>query len=111
MFPTNGRFYEGEHNASNYDESELIEMLQSGDDLDVWEAMGAIGKRKIKKALPVLKNIVLYDEDMGVQVAAIETIRRIGGRNALDILRYLKKTEHKELIDEILLDKNWSANN
>ena len=103
---TDNRFYEGEHNAGNYDESELIEMLQSGDDLEVWEAMGAIGKRQIKKALYSLKNIVLYHEDIGVQIRGIETIRRIGGRKAVDLLRYLKKTEHKEFIDEILQDSS-----
>lgn len=85
-----------------YSDEQLINALKPGDSYDPYEAMELIGKRKIKKALDVLKNIALYDEDKGLQEEAIRTIRTIGGRKALDILRYLKTTEHKTLIDEIL---------
>lgn len=77
-------------------------MLKGRNVEEVYEAFGAISKLKIKKALPVLKNIALYDEDIETQEDAIRTIRTIGGRTALDILRFLKTTEHKELIEEIL---------
>jgi hypothetical protein len=49
-----------------------------------------------------LKYIVLYDEDLSRQEVAIRIIRRIGGRKALDVLRFLKSTEHRELIDEVI---------
>jgi len=83
----------GEKNASKYSEKQLIDMLRSHDYEEIHEAFGAIGKRKLKKALPYLKNIALYDEDQAIQKGAICTIRRIGGRSALDILRFLKSTE------------------
>lgn len=95
----------GRKNASSYKEKQLIELLTSDDYEAVYEALGAIGKRKLKKALPYLKNIALYDDDMGIQEEAIRTIRRIGGRTALDILRFLKTTEHKEFIENILKAK------
>lgn len=86
----------------DYAEKELLEMLQHGEFQQVYEALGAIGKGKLKSALPHLQTIALYDEDIETQEDAIRTIRRIGGRKALDILRFLKTTEHKELIDEIM---------
>lgn len=92
----------GRKNASSYEEDRLIEMLASNEYEAVYEALGAIGKRKLKKVLPHLQNKALYDDDIAIQKEAIRTIRRIGGRNALDILRFLKTTEHKEFIEEIL---------
>ena len=86
----------------NYSDEQLIEALKPGDSYNPYEAMELIGKRKIKKALGILKNIALYDEDKSLQEEAIITIRKIGGKNALDILRYLKTTEHKELVEEFL---------
>ncbi len=95
-------FRKGEKNALNYDEEKLIEMLRSGNYEEVHEALGAIGKRKFSKALPYLKDMALFDEDKSIQEEAIYTIKRIGGRNAHDILRFLRTTEHKEFIDEML---------
>jgi len=85
-----------------FNDEQLIEALEPGDAYNPREAMKVIGKRKIKKALDILKNIALYDEDLGLQEEAIRTIREIGGRKALEILRFLKTTEHKELIEEVL---------
>lgn len=92
----------GKRNPSAYTEETLFEMLKSGNVEEVYEAFGAISKLKIKKALPILKNIALYDEDIETQEDAIFTIRKIGGRNAIDILRFLKTTEHKEFIEGVL---------
>lgn len=93
------------HIASNmhyYSDDQLLDALKPGGSYNPFEAMNLIGERKIKKALPMLKNIALYDEDIGMQEEAIRTIRKIGGKKALDILRFLKTTEHKEFIDEVL---------
>ena len=92
----------GERNATKYSEDELVEMLKSGDYEDIYRALGAIGKRKLKKALPYLKNIALYDEDQSIQKEAIRTIRKIGGRKAFEILRFLKTTEHRDLVQQML---------
>ena len=85
-----------------YIDEQLIEALKPGDSYNPYEAMKLIGKRKIKKALPILKNIALYDEDIGLQEEAIRTIKRIGGKKALEILRFLKATEHKQLVEGVL---------
>lgn len=95
----------GRKHASSYEEDRLIEMLASNEYEAVYEALGAIGKRKLKKALLYLQRIALYDDDIAIQKEAIRTIRSIGGRNALDILRFLKTTEHKEFIENILETK------
>lgn len=92
----------GRGNASIYKDDQLIEMLANGDYEAVYEALGAIGKRKLKKALPYLQNIALYDDDKAIQKEAVRTIRLIGGRNALKVLRFLKTTEHEEFIENIL---------
>lgn len=97
-------FKRGKRNPSAYTEERLLEMLKSGNVEEVYEAFGAIGKLKIKKALPLLKSIALYDEDIETQEDAILTIRQIGGRNALDILRFLKTTEHRELVGDLCKD-------
>ncbi len=99
-------FKKGIRDAKNYSEDELIEMLKSGDYEDIYRALGAIGKRKLKKALPYLKNIALYDEDQAIQEEAIRTIRKIGGKKAFEILRFLKTTEHNEFVQEMLDLKN-----
>jgi hypothetical protein len=95
-------FERGERYAAEYSQEKLFEMLKSRNIEEVYDALGAIGKLKLNKALPILKNIALYDEDIETQEDAICTIRRIGGRKALDILRFLKTTEHKGFIEEIL---------
>ena len=92
----------GERNATKYSEDELVEMLKSGDYEDIYRALGAIGKRKLKKALPYLKNIALYDEDQSIQKEAIMTIRKIGGRKAFEILRFLKTTEYNYFVQKML---------
>lgn len=88
--------------ATGSNEVKCLEKLQGNDVQDIQEALGVAGRRKIKKALEPLKQLALYSEDHGVQEEAIRTIRRIGGRKALDILRFLKTTEHKELIEAVL---------
>ncbi len=93
-------FDEGVKNAAAYEEQELLEMLQSSEITLVYEALGAIGKRKIKKALPLLQSIALYDDDISIQEEAIMAIRKIGGKAAKDILKFLKTTEHNEFIEE-----------
>jgi len=95
-------FKRGKRNPSANAQNQFLEMLKSGNVEEVYEAFGAIGKLKIKKALPILKNIALYDEDIETQEEAILTIRKIGGKTAFDILRFLKTTEHGELIEEML---------
>lgn len=99
-------FKRGKRNPSAYTEGILLEMLKSGNLEEVYEAFGAIGKLKIKKALGILKNIALYDEDIGLQEEAVYTIRKIGGKTALEILRFLKTTEHKKLVEEVW---KWGA--
>ncbi|GBE39290.1 hypothetical protein BMS3Bbin08_01912 [bacterium BMS3Bbin08] len=83
-------------------EEELLQLLESKDINDIYEALGAIGKKKLKKALESLKYKALYDDDLGIQEEAIRTIRRIGGKKALDTLRFLKTTDHKYFIEAIL---------
>ena len=80
----------------------LIKMLRSRDGGKVYAALEEIGRRRATGALPALKSISLYEEDKGIQEAAVTTIRRIGGRSALDILRFLMVTEHREHIEELL---------
>ncbi len=91
----------GRRDAMDYSIDGILEMLQGSDILDNYEALGAISSRKLKEALPYLKTTVLYSDDLGLPEEAICTIRRIGGRQANDILRFLRTTEHKEFIDEI----------
>ena len=91
----------GKRDAADYSVETILEMLQGCDLLDNYEALGAISSRKIKKALPYLKTIALYSDDIGLQEEAICTIRRIGGRQANDILQFLRTTDHKDFIDEI----------
>jgi HEAT repeat protein len=104
-FPPKNRLEEafdlGKRDAADYSVETILEMLQDRDLLDNYEALGAISSRKIKEALPHLKTIVLYSDDLGLQEEAICTIRRIGGQQANDILQVLRTTEHKEFIDEI----------
>jgi HEAT repeat protein len=103
-------FREGERDPYCYEEAILLEMLKSDDIFEVYEAMEAIGKRKLKSALESLKYIALYNDDLGLQEIAIRTIRRIGGRKAIEILRLLKTTEHRDLIEKIIkygADYGW----
>jgi hypothetical protein len=100
--PVDYAFSRGERNAAKYSEDELIEMFKSHDYEEIYRAFGAVGTRKLKKALPYLKNIALYDEDQTIQKEAIRTIRKIGGRKAFEILRFLKTTEHAEFAQEML---------
>ncbi len=99
-------FKKGKKNALKYTEDELIDMLKSGDYEDVYRAFGAISKRKLRTALPYLKNIALYDDDQEIQKDAIRTIRGIGGKKAFDTLKFLKTTEHKEFVQQMIDLKN-----
>jgi hypothetical protein len=102
MSNTDYYFSEGERNPYYYEEHVLLEMLRNDDIFEVYEAMGAIGKRKLRSALEPLKYISLYSDDIGLQETAVRTIRRIGGKKALDILRFLKTTELKSLVENII---------
>lgn len=102
-------FNKGIRNAARYSDDELIKMLQSRDDEEIHKAFGAIGKKKLSKALPFLKTIALYDEDKAIQKEAIRTIRRIGGKKAFEILRFLKTTEHSEFVQKMLDLKHIDA--
>jgi hypothetical protein len=96
-------FYdEGVRSAANYAENELLEMLQSRDMFDVYEALGALSKRKLISALPVLQHIAVFDEDIGIKEEAMRTIMRIGGKKAKEILRLLKTPENKDFMEEEL---------
>jgi len=95
-------FRQGQRNADKYDDDTLLQMLDGEYFEDIYEAMGAISKKKLKSALERLKSMALYEDDIALQEEAVRTIRRICGRKALDILRFLKTTNHKELIDYIL---------
>lgn len=88
--------------ALKYSEDELLKMLQSDDIDDIYESLTAIGIRKLKTVLERLKYMALYEDDIALQEEAIRTIRRIGGKKAIDILRFLKTTDHKALIEGIL---------
>ena len=88
-----------------FTEEEILEKIQSDYLIDKYVAFGAIQKRKMGKALPLLKYMALYNEDVDIQEEAIKTIRKIGGGKALDILRFLKTTEHKDFVEHILSPK------
>jgi HEAT repeat protein len=106
VFSSDYALRKGKKHANQYSEDQLIEMLSGADCEGVYEALGAISKKKSKKALPYLKNMAFYDEDLAIRREAILTIRKIGGRSAFDILRSLKGTEHGELVMEMLQIKN-----
>ena len=85
-----------------FTEEEILEKLQGDYIIDQYIAFGAIQKLKLKKALTPLKYMALYNEDIDTREEAIKTIRKIGGKEALDILRFLKTTEHKDFVEQIL---------
>lgn len=93
-------FQYGIKKSNSFTADKLMEMLEGDNMIEQYMALGAIGKEKLKKALPALKNMALYHEDISIQETAIDTIRKIGGKEAVDILRYLKSTEHKQYIEE-----------
>jgi hypothetical protein len=95
-------YLQGKQNASCYTSSELLAMLEGPDLYETYEAIGAISQLKLKEALDRLKQKALFDDDQGIQEEAVRTIRRIGGRKALHILRFLKVTEHRNLVEGIL---------
>jgi hypothetical protein len=95
-------YLQGKQNASSYTSSELLAMLEGPDLYETYEAIGAISQLRLKEALDRLKQKALFDDDQGIQEEAVRTIRRIGGRKALDILRFLKVTEHRKLVEGIL---------
>ena len=97
------QFRRGQRHADEYAEDKLLDMLKSDDFDDIYEAMGAIEKRKLKNTLERLKYIALYNDDLDLQNVAIRTIKKIGGRKALDILRFLRDTEHLECLKYIVL--------
>lgn len=90
----------GINNADAFSEDELLEKLSSDYIIDQFIAFGAIQKKKLLNALPVLRNMALYHEDISIREEAILTIRKIGGRVAGDMLKFLKTTEHREFIEE-----------
>jgi hypothetical protein len=92
----------GSEHANEFAPELLLRMLDSENYLEICVAHSAIRRRKLKEALELLKQISLYDDDLGLQEEAIVTIRAIGGRKALDILRSLKSTEHKAFIEHEL---------
>ena len=96
----------GQRQASAYAAEDLIVMLRKGSVEEIYEAFGAISRRKLKTALDALREIAFYDEDMVIRQEAIRTIRRIGGKKALEILRTLRATDQKEFIQEILNSKD-----
>src|SRR5208283_11484 len=85
-----------------FTEEEILEKLQSDYIIDQYIAFGAIQQRKLKKALTPLKYMALYHEDADIRQEAIETIHEIGGKTALDSLCYLKTTEHKHFVEQLL---------
>ena len=96
-------FYKhGYEHAEEYSEEQVMQMLQDRDPDVVHEAMGVISKRKLSATLQSLQDLALYSDDLGLQQEAILTIRRIGGRKGLDILRFLKTTEHKEMVEFVI---------
>jgi len=100
--PNDPYLTQAQKRAFKYSEDELLKMLQSDDSKDIYDSMEAIGIRKLKTFFEHLKYMALFDDDLGIQEEAIRTIRRIGGKKAIDILRFLKTTDHKALIEEIL---------
>jgi hypothetical protein len=96
-------FSEGFRNASDYTTEEVIELLRSENMREIYEAFGVIQKKKIRKALEQLKSIALYDEDIPVRELAAETILKIGGSKARNIISLLRTTELKDFIDETLI--------
>lgn len=71
-------YNKGVKNALKYLEPQLLEMLQSTYMEEIYESLGAIFTRKMKSALPYLKSMALYDEDIALQHEAIITIRELG---------------------------------
>lgn len=95
-------YLQGKQNAWSYSSSELLEMLDGPDMYETYEAIGAIGQLKLKEALDQLKYKALFDADRRIQEEAVRAIRRIGGKKAFHILRFLKVTEHRRLVQGIL---------
>jgi HEAT repeat protein len=95
--------------AYEYDVDDLISMLKSAVSKENLLAMNAIGIRKIKEALTELETIALYHEDKGIQIEALRTIRKIGGPQALDILKKLNAPEHRDFIRQLLDSSSHDA--
>ncbi len=95
-------YLQGKQHASRYTPSELLAMLEGSDLYETYEAIGAISQLKLKDALDQLKQKALFDHDQGIREESVRTIRRIGGRKAMHILRFLKVTEHRKLVEGIL---------
>ena len=103
MYTMNDHYFkDGERHADKYEETDLLVLLESSDIGEVYEALGAVGKRKLQSALLKLKYMALYNDDIGLQEMAIRTIRRIGRKKALDILDFIKTTEHKDLAGRVI---------
>lgn len=94
--------WNGIKNANNYNLKTLSQMLDSRSLSDIYEALAVIGERKIKSFLLKIYNIALYDEDIAIKTAAIVAISAIGGVKAKRMLKSLKNSEFKELIDELI---------
>lgn len=91
----------GLRNANNYKLETLSQMLASNSLPDVYEALTVIGIRKIKSFLPKVYNLAIYDEDVSIKTEAIVTINTIGGKKAKRILKSLRNSEFKELIEQL----------
>jgi|GEM_PF-2284067 len=95
------RHYEDE----GYSDEELLKILSGSSLRDIRFAMKAIGRRKIKAAIPELENMAINDEDLSIQREAVLTIRKIGGKKALEILRGMR-SGHREFAREMLNIRN-----
>jgi hypothetical protein len=102
VFSENTASFYGTEHADEFAPEELLRMLDSENYLEIYVSHAAIRRRKLREALETLERIALYDDDLGLQEEALATIRAIGGRKALDILRSLKSTEHKTFIEHEL---------
>ena len=91
--------WRGSKDAHTYSIEALALMLKSTNVSDIYEALAAIGTRRLKVFLPQIFNIALYDEDINIITEALSTIHAIGGRRALKMTGTLRNTEHKDLID------------
>lgn len=100
--------YRHRYDDEIYSDEDLMEMLKGRNIRDIYFAMKAIGRRKIKIALPELEIIALHDEDLSIQKEAILTIRKIGGKKGFKILRVIRATGDKEFAQEMLDIKDTS---
>ena len=92
----------GFENAHNYDIETLSQMLVSKNIWDIYEALAAVGLRKIRSFLPEVYNLALYDEDIAIRAQALCTIHDIGGKGSKSMLKALRSSANSELVDQLL---------